>query len=145
MRRRPTRSASGAAAVAAAAAAAAASGAGAAAARKPQSAPGEGETRPLHSSAPGASFVSGPRARLRLGRGAEEPARSSGGSDAVQAAHVGAQRVRHEHRAVGLLVVLQYGRERAANGQAGAVQGVRVARALAGGGTELQAHTAGLE
>ena len=42
-----------------------------------------------------------------------------------QAAHVGAQHFGHGHGAVGLLVVFQNGHQRAAHGQARAVEGVQ--------------------
>src|SRR5690606_29756403 len=72
-------------------------------------------------------------------------AASAMGGDPLQAAHVGSQRLRHDHRAVGLLVVLQHGDEGAAHRQPGAVQGVDKARLLARRRTVAGLHAPGLE
>jgi len=53
-----------------------------------------------------------------------KPHGSAGGGEAVHSARVGAERDRDGDRAVGVLVVLEHGDERAADGEAGAVQGV---------------------
>ena len=67
--------------------------------------------------------------------------------------HVGLQRLRNAHRAVGLLVVFQHGHQRAAHGQTGAVQrvhmlGLRLALAALAPGigrAEARLHPPGLE
>mmetsp|Transcript_1075 Transcript_1075/g.1642 ORF Transcript_1075/g.1642 Transcript_1075/m.1642 type:complete len:501 (-) Transcript_1075:722-2224(-) len=60
------------------------------------------------------------------------------------APHVGAQHLRHRDAAIGVLVVLQHGHQRAAHGQAGAVQRVHQF-VLAQGVLEARLHAAGLE
>src|SRR5512134_1540449 len=67
------------------------------------------------------------RARTKEGRRfnrTDPPGGGSRGTDLHEAAAVGFERLRHGHRAVGPLVVLQKGDERPPHGQAGAVQRV---------------------
>src|SRR5262249_38311504 len=56
---------------------------------------------------------------------------SRGLFDLGEAAHVGAQHLGNDHRAVRLLVVLEHGDERASDREAGAVERVHEARVLA--------------
>src|SRR4029453_18767478 len=65
--------------------------------------------------------------------------------DPLPSAHVGPQRFRDHHRAVLLLVVLDDGDERAAHGQAAAVQGVDEARLARGLRAVAEVGAAGLE
>src|SRR6516164_4088879 len=59
--------------------------------------------------------------------------------------HVRAQRLGDGHGAILVLVILKNGNQRAADGEAGAVQGVHEARALALIGTIARVHAPGLE
>ncbi len=65
--------------------------------------------------------------------------------DALHAAHVGAQGFGDENGAIGLLVVFHNGDHGAANGEAGAVQGVDELGRSAGLAAEADIGAAGLE
>src|SRR5690554_5723165 len=61
-------------------------------------------------------------------------------ANGLLSAEVGSERRRHGDRAVSSLIILQDGDQRAADGDAGAVQRVHEARALLAGRAEARAH-----
>src|SRR5687767_10480712 len=73
--------------------------------------------------------------RMVIGLPSRLPRGSSAiGSDMVEAPHIGAQRMRDAHAAIGLLVVLENGDHRAADGEGRSIEGVNIAGAARFGG-----------
>src|SRR5690606_1063697 len=88
------------------------------------------------------SLVTRMRARLTEAPGA---ARSAMGRQALEAAHVGTDRGRQHHAAVGLLKILEDRDQSAAHGEARAVQGVHEAGLPLVLGAKTRAHAPRLE